>query len=245
MLQKTDKERMLTMPKNMLGVALCDASGPLKDLNEKMSGKDGYEVLGKLNEFLRGEPVNAEGMIYIPLEWSPDLGPVAKEFLQDQTDLYSKMYRDGWRLPTHDELLRAMRIMRPAGFLIRIYYWTSTLREDGDRKVFEVIYTHDGHGGLGGTSEDDINHNEQAYPHLRLCREVEIPGQAMMKCNGNPEHHGCEKRKCPHRKPHSIHTSRYGIQEERWCWYEPADPTTFEDGKKNPSGGVMVRCEVI
>jgi hypothetical protein len=235
---------MLTM-NDMLSNALREYHGLREQLDRALLGKNAEKWGKAIRTFMREEPTWTEGMIYIPLEWSLDLGPVSKKFLQDQVDFYCKMNGDGWRLPTHDELLRSMRIMRPVGFVIRIYYWTSTPSEDRDQKGLEVIYTHDGRGGLGSLSDNYMSHNYQAHPHLRLCREVEIAGQAMMKCNGNPEHHGCEKRNCPHRKPHPVHISRYGLQEERWCWYESADLITFEDGKKNPSGGMMVWCDVI
>jgi hypothetical protein len=48
----------------ILGVALCEARGPLADLNEKLSSENGQQWLGELNKFLRKEPTwgqNAEG----------------------------------------------------------------------------------------------------------------------------------------------------------------------------------------
>jgi len=155
------------MDENMLGVTLREVRGSLKDLNDKLSGENGREMLEKFNQFLRGEPVNVEEMIYKLLEWSPDLGDVPKSLLQQHIDLYQKRYCDGsgWRLPTEGEIRRALKIMKPDGFLVGRYYWTSVKAEAGT----VIYYTYDGHGGLG-SSVYSGSHREKI--HLRLCREI-------------------------------------------------------------------------
>lgn len=44
-----------TMEANMAKIALCEARGPLNDLNDKLSGEDGDQWLGALRRFLRKE----------------------------------------------------------------------------------------------------------------------------------------------------------------------------------------------
>ena len=58
------------MSKDMLGVALCDARGPLADLNQKLSSKQGNMWLEEFKKFLRGKRcwslLEAVGMVTIP-----------------------------------------------------------------------------------------------------------------------------------------------------------------------------------
>lgn len=167
--------------KNMLGVALCDASGPLKDLNEKMSGKDGYEVLEKLKAFLRGDPVNTEGMICIPLEWSSDFGEAPDmNFVDGVANSMNALscVKNNWRLPTEGELARALKGGKVKGFTYDMYYWTSTI--DHHRNGFNLLmaYSFDttklcGCVGYNGSySVLGVLGKNRKYPLLRLVREI-------------------------------------------------------------------------
>ncbi len=152
----------------MLGVALCEASGPLKELLDRLSGKDGDQWLAEFNLFIRKDPCWADEMIYKPLEWSADYGEVGRSSVDDYIAIHKKKYADGgigWRLPTCDEVRRALRIMKPAGFTIGKYYWTSTRNSNNDD--VEVVYAYDDKGGLG-ISEARI---QRGSIHLRLVRE--------------------------------------------------------------------------
>ncbi len=160
------------MDKNMLGVTLREVRGSLKDLTDKLSGEDGREMLEKFNKFLRGEPVNAEGMIYRPLEWTPDLGEASESSLRGFIDQYNGD-AIAWRLPTDKELCRALRAMKPKGFTLWRYYWTST--SHFSVSGYDVIRTHDGTGGIGVCSSYRFSTMYQQAPNLRLCRELVLP----------------------------------------------------------------------
>ncbi len=150
---------------NMLGASLCEVRGLFKDLIDKLCGEDWQKWLEAFKLFLRGHPTWAEGMIYIPLEWGQDLGEVSSGFVQSYVN-------PGWRLPTEKELRRALLKMKPEGFVLWKYYWTSTKHSSG--KGFETIRTHDGRGGLGHLSS--FHHDDdQQNPHLRLCRPIKLP----------------------------------------------------------------------
>jgi len=55
----------------MARIALCDASGPLTDLLQKLSGEEGDSWLPRLNKFLRSQPplvpADKEPLLIIPL----------------------------------------------------------------------------------------------------------------------------------------------------------------------------------
>ena len=153
---------------NMLGVALHEANGPLKQLLDRLSGKDGDLWLTEFNLFIRKDPCWADEMIYKPLEWSQDYGETERLLVEDQITLHKKKYADngiGWRIPTSGEVRRALKIMKPVGFTIGKYYWTSTRNYNNDD--VEVVYAYDDRGGLG-TSEARI---QKGSIHLRLVRE--------------------------------------------------------------------------
>lgn len=153
---------------NMLGISLCEVRGLFKDLMDKLCGEDQQKWLEALKHFLRGEPTWAEEMIYTPLEWSENLGGVCFKYLQEQSELYNKGHGGNWRLPTDKELDRALRKMKPTGFELQRYYWTSTPHFDG--RGMTITYTYDGCGGLGSKSS-----LEEKYPTLRLCRPIKLP----------------------------------------------------------------------
>jgi hypothetical protein len=162
---------MLTM-NDMLSKALQDFLGLLQQLIRNLLGKDSEEWTTAFKKFLRKEPTWAEEMMYIPLEWSPDLGNVSKKCLQDHIDLYRKENGPCWRLPTYSELRRALSKTPPKGFSIMRYYWTSTL-DEGKDGIFSVLRTHDGCGGLGQSS-DHYFPSGMKGPNLRLVRVVSI-----------------------------------------------------------------------
>lgn len=148
---------------NILGTSLREVRGLFKDLNDKLCGEDWQKWLEALKLFLRGEPVWTDGMIHIPLEWSPDLGEVNFALIQEQIDFLNNGRFHNWRLPTERELARALKIMNPE-FVLSKYFWTSTEKEGCG---YVVIRTYDGNGGLGYACSRSIN---QRYPNLRLCR---------------------------------------------------------------------------
>jgi hypothetical protein len=151
---------------NMLSGSLREIIGPLNQLLENLSGKNGLEWLEAIKKFLRKEPTWAEGMIYQPLRWSGDFGNVPKGRIQACVDSCNTGNSLGWRLPTEKELIRALRIKDAPGFVVGVYYWTSTVRDDGG---IAVCYTHDGRGGCGEAPDSRIDHI-----HLRLVRTIEL-----------------------------------------------------------------------
>jgi hypothetical protein len=156
----------------MLSDVLRDYHGLREQLDRALLG-DNAEKWGKaFRTFMRGEPTWAEGMIYPPLEWSRDLGEVPLDLIENTIRLYGEEYVDGgigWRLPTSEELRRALRIMKPEGFMIRVYYWSSTPDDNGGG--LKILYTHDGCGGIcyGGSG---FCRNEKV--HLRLVRAMSV-----------------------------------------------------------------------
>jgi hypothetical protein len=177
------KERMLTM-QNMLSEQLQDFLGLIKQLITNLLGKDAVEWANELKKLLRKEPCWAEGMINIPIEWGPDMMEVSYESIQEHIKLHEKGYHEGWRLPTEKELYLALKKMKPNGFTIDKYYWTSTpasscddwpsTRFSGNTNVMVIIHTYDGRGGV--SCEPSINFpGRQKYPHLRLCRPIKLP----------------------------------------------------------------------
>jgi hypothetical protein len=173
-LTKVDKtkERILTM-NTILSDALHEYHVLREQLDRALLGKDSAEWFEELKKFMRKDPSHAEGMIYIPLEWSADLGEVSRDLLQEYTDLYNKGHGGGWRLPIDKELSRALKKMKPDGFTVWKYYWSGTENTNGGG--YTVTYTYNGMGGLGSMTSVFFIVSGQKYPHLRLCRPVKLP----------------------------------------------------------------------
>lgn len=159
------KGKVSTMQNDdMLGVALHEACGPLKDLLGKLSGDMGDKYLTELRLFLQGEPCWVDEMIYKPVEWSNDLGEVNPSSLQERIDLFKKEYCDngiGWRLPTYKEMHRALEAGK---FESWVYYVTKPEKEG---LGIPVLRRHN-----AGLSLSDIR-AEKA--HLILVRDLKIP----------------------------------------------------------------------
>ena len=159
---------------NMLSDALREYHGLREQLDRALLGDKAEKWGNAFRTFMRGEPTWAEGMIYPPLEWSRDLGAVPMELLESTINFYSqKYYKNGinWRLPTSEELRRALRIMKPEGFITGVYcwYWSST--PDDHEHGLTIISTHDIRGGITLRASD---HCGREKIHLRLVREKKI-----------------------------------------------------------------------
>ena len=150
--------------------AIKKIDGKLETIKDRLIGEDSEKFAKELDEFLMGRPCHVEGMIYQPLVWSEDLGEVSEKSLEKYIAFHNgNRKEDGdWRLPTDLELSRALRAMKPAGFSVMIYYWSSTLSRSGAR---QITYNH---GGGLGSSDGSMGGCNQKHPHLRLCREIKF-----------------------------------------------------------------------
>ena len=133
--------------KNMLGVSLREARGPINSLMEKLTGEDGEMWLGLLNKLNRGEPCLVDGIPYPKLKWVRLSEFVNFANTQDVIDDYRTEHGSGWRLPTDDELNRFLHSADPATFQSFNQGHYLTLMVTGGR-VMEVFRAHNGEGGL-------------------------------------------------------------------------------------------------
>ena len=129
-------------------------------LGEKLFGPDAEKWFLATERFLHQEPTWAEGMIYPPLVWSRDYGPTPKEVIPKE---------DEWRLPTADELSRALKRDTFGEFRNNRAYWTSTPSEGERDRLIVIVRQED--GKLNEMSERYFS-GDCHHPHLRLCREV-------------------------------------------------------------------------
>ena len=145
-----------------------------KELMVNMLSKDFDEWLAEFRKFVCKKPCWNEGMIYAPLEWSEDYGEVAENRVQDRIFFLNDEGGIDWRLPTEKEVSRALKAMKPDGFVVGKYYWTSTPFSNGSGST--IVRTCDGRGGgLEYESHLLLKSCDQQYPHFRLCRSVAIP----------------------------------------------------------------------
>ncbi len=152
---------------DMLSNALREYHGLREQLDRALLGDKSEKWCKAIRTFMREEPTWAEGMIYQPLKWSGDFGHVSKDRIQAHVDSSNNgIVGLRWRLPTEKELLRALKVKDAPGFVVGVYYWTSTVRDDGG---IAVCYTHDGLGGCGEAPDSRIDHI-----HLRLVRVIDL-----------------------------------------------------------------------
>ena len=145
----------------MLSDALREYHGLREQLDRALLGDNADEWGKKLRALMRGEPVNAEGMIYIPLEISDDLGVCHQQYLERRINTYNRDKSPGWRLPTYKEM---HRILEKGKLQDWEYYYTS--EHEGIRNRLTVLRRHN--AGFG--SSDSVNETA----HLCLVREVKL-----------------------------------------------------------------------
>ena len=127
-------------------------------------------VLDRMQKGIIEGPSGWEEMIHIPLEWSPDFGQIAYNWIPTIIEKHCHENGLGWRLPTENELARALRAMKPSSFSKMIYYWSSTPHFDA--RGLTIVYNHG--EGLGSSGEWDMSRAGQRHPHLCLCREKKL-----------------------------------------------------------------------
>ena len=164
---------------NMLSEALREYHGLREQLDRALLGGEAEKWHRALKTFMRGEPTWAEGMINIPLQWTPDLGEIHRNIIPGHISSFNQRLGLGWRLPTDKELSRSLRAMRPEGFHFGKCYWTSSPSPDGDRDSLLVIENESDGRRLNSMSSryfERIGMGERS-PHLRLCREINFSDQ--------------------------------------------------------------------
>ena len=158
--------------KKMLSDALREYHGLREEIDKHLLGKNPEKWVAAFKKCLREEPTWAEGMIYIPLEWSLDFGETPELSLQKCIEVQNLECGKSWRLPTEDELDRALRTMKPSGFSLWKYYWSSSPWSGKEEGGNVVTYAYDEIGGLGSCSSNNSRFTKgQIYPCVRLCRE--------------------------------------------------------------------------
>jgi hypothetical protein len=150
----------------MLSDALREYHGLREQLDRALIGPNADVWGEKLRALMRGEPVNTEGMIPIPIEISGDLGVAYPSFFEDHIRLRDKQYGPGWKLPTYKEM---HRILEAGKLTDWVYYFTSKVEENNN---FQVLRRHN--AGLGSSSCGASSFTEKNC-HLCLVREVKLP----------------------------------------------------------------------
>jgi len=144
----------------MLSDALREYHGLREQLDRALLGDKADEWGKKLRALMRGEPVNTEGMIYLPMKNSGDLGEILPQAIRDKINLYGKQHPGSWRLPTYKEM---HRILEAGALEDWVFYFTSEIEGFG----FRVLRRHN--AGFGSSNSG----NERT--HLCLVREVKLP----------------------------------------------------------------------
>ncbi len=162
------KGKVLTMSKNMLGVALRDFCGPLNTLVERLAGEDGEMWLKELNKLLRGEACWPNGISYSPLEWGRDL--LFVDAIKDH-ELHIKLNQNQpgspWRIPTRDELDRKLKSLTYMEFQrVNKEYYLTLLVANG--RVLPEIVFHDGKGNLFHPKDDQKTKTYSVW----LCLDI-------------------------------------------------------------------------
>ncbi len=161
---------------NPLDLSLRDIRGPMIDLLDKLHSNMGNVYLEELKKLLRQEPCWAEGMIYIPLEWSPDFCQCPGLNIDSMKIIYNTGNGEGWRLPSYSEVRRYIQ-KKELGFKTETFYWTSESEEVAPPGRLRTIKVYENYENCCCSSfYKDLRVKGIDFPHLRLCRPMKIQG---------------------------------------------------------------------